>query len=482
MADSFSFGKNDAGNQFSGPPYVKPDANNSQPSKTYEEVRGSDLSTSAAGNSDNLQFTRDTSGSDYLRLLMPKYSRRVEIEDLNRNFWVIGQSMSILAKEAKRVSLELLKEQTHFEVTRETDRDNHDYSNYPHRIVFNEGYEGIKTPYMVKDYCYRSIETSENFEVDCIWSRQVGGYNSPDQAYTIGGGGTIPMLNFYKPRPDAIPIFNLVQTDSSDVETFVVNSLVNVKNISNIVFVGKTDKILSHGGSESIAPLVADGDRIKGHVVTANVSELCPLTATENVRANSQDNVKVHGSIFLFENLQEGQMVISNGTKLYKKVKDSKIKEKNGLYYPEEYEWSTSRGIPTNYVDQKFYWNDGYWLNLDLLADKDGPTIPQYSVAENGCMFRVLGDTTTDIKNRSTETQPIIQGKAFTKTLQNHDVVRVKSSKVCYEWWNGKWRELQQHDDAYVNIFIWLPYKTATLRGEYYWTLKWLIPPGLGEY
>jgi hypothetical protein len=44
-------------------------------------------------------------------------------------------------------------------------------------------------------------------------------------------------------------------------------------------------------------------------------------------------------------------MVISNGTKLYKKVKNSKIKEKNGLYYPEEYEWSTSRGIPTNYVD-----------------------------------------------------------------------------------------------------------------------------------
>lgn len=95
------------------------------------------------------------------------------------------------------------------------------------------------------------------------------------------------MLNFYKPRPDAIPIFNLVQTDSSDVETFVVNSLVNVKNISNIVFVGKTDKILSHGGSESIAPLVADGDRIKGHVVTANVSELCPLTASNTISPNS---------------------------------------------------------------------------------------------------------------------------------------------------------------------------------------------------
>jgi hypothetical protein len=26
----------------------------------------------------------------YLNLLMPRYSRRVEVEDLDKNFWVIG--------------------------------------------------------------------------------------------------------------------------------------------------------------------------------------------------------------------------------------------------------------------------------------------------------------------------------------------------------------------------------------------------------
>lgn len=30
----------------------------------------------------------------YLRLIMPKYMRRVEVEDLNRNFWVIGQTIT----------------------------------------------------------------------------------------------------------------------------------------------------------------------------------------------------------------------------------------------------------------------------------------------------------------------------------------------------------------------------------------------------
>lgn len=34
--------------------------------------------------------------SSWLRLLMPKYLRKVEVEDLNRNFWVLGQTMSAL--------------------------------------------------------------------------------------------------------------------------------------------------------------------------------------------------------------------------------------------------------------------------------------------------------------------------------------------------------------------------------------------------
>lgn len=32
------------------------------------------------------------------RLIMPQYERRVEVEDLNRNFWVIGQNLSLLNK------------------------------------------------------------------------------------------------------------------------------------------------------------------------------------------------------------------------------------------------------------------------------------------------------------------------------------------------------------------------------------------------
>lgn len=34
--------------------------------------------------------------SGFLRLIMPKYLRRVEVEDLDRNFWVIAQSLAIL--------------------------------------------------------------------------------------------------------------------------------------------------------------------------------------------------------------------------------------------------------------------------------------------------------------------------------------------------------------------------------------------------
>lgn len=99
-------------------------------------------------------------------------------------------------------------------------------------------------------------------------------------------------------------------------------------------------------------------------------------------------------------------------------------------------------------------------------------------------MFRVLGDTDTDntITDGST-TQPTINGNRFPMTsIRDHDVVRNKSDKLCFEWWNGAWRQIHNCDASYVNIFIWFPQKTSTLRSVYYWTLKWLIPPGLGEY
>lgn len=34
---------------------------------------------------------------DYLRLIMPEYQRRVEVEDLNRNFWTIAQTLSAIS-------------------------------------------------------------------------------------------------------------------------------------------------------------------------------------------------------------------------------------------------------------------------------------------------------------------------------------------------------------------------------------------------
>lgn len=49
--------------------------------------------------SENLAHKNDVNPNyrgGYLRLIMPKYLRRVEVEDLDRNFWVIAQSLAIL--------------------------------------------------------------------------------------------------------------------------------------------------------------------------------------------------------------------------------------------------------------------------------------------------------------------------------------------------------------------------------------------------
>lgn len=84
----------DSGYHFlEGEPYVVPDKN--ADNKTYEEIRGDDKIDKVLQNQDNLQFTREkpSEKKSYVRLIMPKYSRRVEIEDLDRNFWVIGQAL-----------------------------------------------------------------------------------------------------------------------------------------------------------------------------------------------------------------------------------------------------------------------------------------------------------------------------------------------------------------------------------------------------
>lgn len=77
------------------PPYGEDDTG-----KRYLLTRGLDKTISVLMDKMNLQFTHTQEQDSidngeavdkWIRLLMPKYTRRVEIEDLNRNFWVISQ-------------------------------------------------------------------------------------------------------------------------------------------------------------------------------------------------------------------------------------------------------------------------------------------------------------------------------------------------------------------------------------------------------
>lgn len=74
--------------------YVKPWFNIDR--QTYSQVRGSDAITEVLKDGSNLQFTHKNT-SDWIRLLMPEYKRTVEVEDLDRNFWVIGQIITAIS-------------------------------------------------------------------------------------------------------------------------------------------------------------------------------------------------------------------------------------------------------------------------------------------------------------------------------------------------------------------------------------------------
>lgn len=92
--------KADAGNSFN---YVSdPDDYWVHPrynidNKEYKEVRGHDALKQDLNNDVAVQFTIDKSTEDWLRLLMPQYGRRVLVEDLNRNFWVIAQTIAAIS-------------------------------------------------------------------------------------------------------------------------------------------------------------------------------------------------------------------------------------------------------------------------------------------------------------------------------------------------------------------------------------------------
>ena len=82
----------DAGNN-----YLDPSANCVEPfinvnEKTYDKVRNTDQVKDTVKNLSKMDFTNNH--TDWITLLMPRYGRTVQIEDLNRNFWVINEALS----------------------------------------------------------------------------------------------------------------------------------------------------------------------------------------------------------------------------------------------------------------------------------------------------------------------------------------------------------------------------------------------------
>ena len=80
-----------AGNTFNNGWWVRPWTNTD--GDTYTDVRNHDKIRRVLNDDKFLQFTHKLFDK-YIRLLMPEYERTVEIEDLNRNFWVIGQVLT----------------------------------------------------------------------------------------------------------------------------------------------------------------------------------------------------------------------------------------------------------------------------------------------------------------------------------------------------------------------------------------------------
>ena len=82
-----------AGNDFSGGQWVKPWNNIDDVS--YAQIRGNDKNREILDNPQFLQYTHRIFDK-FIRLLMPKYDRTLAVEDLNRNFWVIGQVLAAI--------------------------------------------------------------------------------------------------------------------------------------------------------------------------------------------------------------------------------------------------------------------------------------------------------------------------------------------------------------------------------------------------
>lgn len=84
------------GYHFLTKPWVQPYFNKN--GRSYKGIRSDDIQLNAISSSSNLNFTESQdSPVPYVRLLMPKNQRKVEVEDLNRNFWVIGTTIAALS-------------------------------------------------------------------------------------------------------------------------------------------------------------------------------------------------------------------------------------------------------------------------------------------------------------------------------------------------------------------------------------------------
>lgn len=99
--------KADAGRSFQSSAWVWPHYSPFDKNKTYDSTRGEDATLSVLKKFTNMQYTHSQPISappadeihidKWLRLLMPKNSHSVEIEDLNRNFWVIAAFIDALS-------------------------------------------------------------------------------------------------------------------------------------------------------------------------------------------------------------------------------------------------------------------------------------------------------------------------------------------------------------------------------------------------
>ena len=71
--------------------------------KTYDQVRKCDALIDTLTRDKKLDYTHSQAPAtaeeikDWIRLIMPRYGRKVEIEDLDRNFWVIAQVISAIS-------------------------------------------------------------------------------------------------------------------------------------------------------------------------------------------------------------------------------------------------------------------------------------------------------------------------------------------------------------------------------------------------